>query len=1246
MVVRALAVLAVALFAAAPLHGQQVDVIRGRVIGPDSLPIERVTVTATSMSGSVSRQARTDRNGRFTITFPGGEGDYMMSFSALGYAVKRFEVKRTLDDEVLIADAKLSPVAALLDQVNVLAPRDRVARSEPAPDIGGSERPIETANVPIDQMGDLAAMAASLPGVQLIPGMDGGSDGFSVLGLGADQNNTTLNGMNFGGSNVPRDAGVRSSLATSPYDVSRGGFSGAQFSLSTRPGSNYVTRGSSLNIDAPQLQWSDRAAQSLGQEYANVSLGGTVSGPITMDKAFYNLAYQLGRRANDYQSLFNTDAAGLQAAGVSADSAARLRGILQGQGIPVVTGDVGSQRLSDQGSLFGSFDFAPPTSNTGQAINLSFNGNWSRQTPAGGFPTEVPAFGGDRTSWRGGLQGRHSSYLRNTVLSETSFGVNGSRTYSTPYLSLPTGRVRVSSGFDDGTSSVQSLAFGGNAGLDATQTSSMTGVLNQLSWFSRGNTHRLKLTSELRHEGFGQRQSVNTLGTFNYQSLADLAANAPSSFTRQLSSRRREGDQLVAGFSLGDAWRRTRNLQLQYGVRVDGNRFLTAPDVNPLVAAQFGVRNDEMPNGWYVSPRAGFSWTYGTAAQVAGFEGAMRGPRASVRGGVGVFQNTPSTAIIGTALDQTGLASGAQQVSCVGDATPVPEWDEYATNPARIPTACADGTTTSPFGFSAPNVSLFAKDYRAPRALRSNLQWSGPVLDNALSATVDATYSRNMAQPGMVDLNFDPTTRFTLGGEGGRPVFVDPAEIVAGTGAIAAGASRVSPVFARVNEMRSDLRSESRQISLRIAPMTFSQTFSWSLSYVYANVRERVRGFNGGNTAGNPLQVEWARSTFDSRHQVMYTLGYNFFDAVRVSWFGQFRSGTPYTPMIAGDVNGDGYVNDRAFVFDPDAAPDAATAAAMRALVADGSKAARECLGAQLGRLAARNSCQGPWTSQATLSISFNPVKLRMPRRASLSFQLSNPLGAADLLVNGSNGLRGWGQNASPDQSLLYVRGFDAAAQRFTYEVNQRFGATSPSRSAIRTPVTLTALMRFDVGPTRERQALTQQLDRGRRRAGTKVPEPLLKAMYGAGSFPNPMTTILRQQDTLGLTGAQADSIAALNRTYTVRIDSIWTPVARYLGALPDSYDPGDAYRRYLRARQASVDLLASIAPAIKSVLTPEQRRRLPQFVAAYLEPRYLASIRSGTPTFIGGMQPVGGGMAMPGAMMSSGAVNQTIIVR
>ena len=57
--------------------------------------------------------------------------------------------------------------------------------------------------------------------------------------------------------------------------------------------------------------------------------------------------------------------------------------------------------------------------------------------------------------------------------------------------------------------------------------------------------------------------------------------------------------------------------------------------------------------------------------------------------------------------------------------------------------------------------------------------------------------------------------------------------------------------------------------------------------------------------------------------------------------------------------------------------------------------------------------------------------------------------------------------------------------------------STVSERASAAPPIV--AILRFDVGPTRERQLLTQQLNRGRTLPGNKVPEPLLRAMYGQG---------------------------------------------------------------------------------------------------------------------------------------------------
>jgi hypothetical protein len=1210
---------------------QTSDIIRGRVTGPDSLPIERATVTATSINGNITRTARTDKNGRYQIVFPGDEGDYMINVAALGFTGRKFEIKRTGDQEVLVADARLSKSATQLDAVKVQAQRDKPVRDDNRPDIGGSERQVNTSALSADQLGDLAALAASMPGVQLIPNADG-TNGFSVLGLGQDQNSLTLNGMPFGGGAIPRDANVSTSLATSPYDVSRGNFSGGLLNIRTGRASNFIVRSGSANIDAPKAQWTDAAGRALHQQYANISAGGLFAGPIAPDKAFYNLSYQLGRRQSDLQNLLNTDPIGLQAAGLSTDSVGRLLNILGRSNIPTSASRIPNNRYTDQALVLGSVDITPPGSTTGQAFNITYNGSWNRSSAMGMTPTELPSHSGDRTNWNLGIQGRHTNYF-DFLLSETSVGLSQNKNYGSPYVDLPNGTVRVNSILPTGESSVQNISFGGNPALNTSVTNTSAQFTNLLSWVSENNKHRIKFGTELRRDQYAQDLTTNRLGSFSFNSLSDLEAGRPATFTRQLSPRTRSESEYIGAVSLGDSYRASNNLQVQYGLRVDGNRFTSEPTLNPAVEQQFGISNDHVPNRFYLSPRVGFSWTYGEAPQVAGFLGAFRDPRATVRGGIGVFQSTPNVATIGSAMDNTGLANAVQSLACVGLAAPSPDWASYMANEGAIPSTCANGLGSNVFSNTAPNVTLFDKNYTAPRSLRSNLQWSGPILGNRFSLMADATYSLNMNQGSTYDLNFNNQQQFALTDEGGRPVFARSTSIVPATGSIATGEGRVNTTYSHVSELRSDMKSEARQLTLSLSPANFSSLFGWGLTYVYANTREQYRGFT--STSGSPLDVAWGRSPFDSRHQIQYRLTWNAFDYVRIGWFGQFRSGTPYTPQVAGDINGDGYVNDRAFVFNPTANnADSTVAAGMRSLLVNGSSSARDCLTSQLGQVAARNSCSGPWSTNANLTFSFNPIKVKMPQRATVSFQLSNPLGAADMLLHGENNLRGWGQTPIPSNQLLFVRGFDAVSNRYKYEVNQRFGATAVSQNVFRTPVVLTTMIRFDLGPTRERQALTQMLDRGRTLGGTKAAEPMLR-VFGPIGITNPMATILRQADTLELTPQQADSIAILNRVFSMKLDSVWGPTAKYLAALPDKYDQGEAYDHYRRARETSVDALIKIAPIVKSLLTADQMRKLPSFVTPYLDNRYLASVRSGTAGT--GLGMIMGGMAMPGGASSFG---------
>jgi hypothetical protein len=75
--------------------------------------------------------------------------------------------------------------------------------------------------------------------------------------------------------------------------------------------------------------------------------------------------------------------------------------------------------------------------------------------------------------------------------------------------------------------------------------------------------------------------------------------------------------------------------------------------------------------------------------------------------------------------------------------------------------------------------------------------------------------------------------------------------------------------------------------------------------------------------------------------------------------------------------------------------------------------------------------------------------------------------------------------------------------------------------------------------------------------------------------------------------------------------DSVWTPVAGYLVDLPERYSQGEAYNRYVSARERTVDYLLTLVPNANSVLTDSQRRRLPFQISNYLDRRVLRFLRS-----------------------------------
>lgn len=1185
----------------------EMDILRGVVVRPDSTPVRDALVTVTSLLSQTARTARTGNDGRFTILFSSGGGDYLVRIVAIGMQPFETRVQRAADEAFLLVNARMAAAPQILAGVTVQGRSNPPLRPGAEPDVGGSGETVGSAGAAAlspAEAGDLSALAATLPGVTLVPGADGAPAGFSVLGLGADQNRVTLNGMEFDASAIPRGASAVTRVSTSTFDVSRGGFSGAELSVSSTPSSNFIRRSLELSVDDPGLQWTDPVAARFGEEYRNVQLSGSFSGPIVPDRAFYSASMQLGRRSSGLQSLLAADPVTLQRLGVAPDSMSRLLGVLSGLGVPATVGGVPGSQLNDDGSLLARLDFSPSGQRT---LNFTASGSWRRAGGVSIGPSMLPARGSERTNWNGALRGSFSTYFHSGFLNQTRVGVNLSGDDGSPYLALPGGRVLVSSVLPDGTTGVSNLSFGGNGSLGSSSANQSYQLFNETSWFTDDSRHRFKLSGELRLSRYSQDQSSNQLGSFSYNSLAALEAGTPSSYSRRLTAQLREGSAVDGAISLGDAWRpfgRRRSLQVQYGIRLDANRYGRVPAYNPRVQELFGLRTDQAPNTVYVSPRVGFTWSYGRATRLAG--PLNEGPRGTFSGGVGQFRNDLRSTLLAQAIDNTGLADAAQTINCLGPAVPEVDWESYLGDPARLPTTCADGTAGTVFSDRSPGVTLFDPGFTAQRSWRANVGWTGRV-SQRFRLRSELVQSLNLAQTSELDRNFRGVQQFALAAEGGRPVFVETTSIVPGTGAVAVRDSRLHPEFSRVMLQRSDLRSRSTRLSLSLSPLTRSSKFNWTAGYTASWSETQERGFDG-TTAGDPTAPEWGRGS-DPRHQFNLNASYTFRDAINVQGYARVSSGRRYTPRVSGDVNGDGMNNDRAFVFDPATTADPALAAAMSTLLDGASGEVRDCLARQSGSIAGRNSCTGPWTTRLNLNVGIQPGSFGLPQRTSVVFSLSNPLPAIDELLHGTDGVRGWGQDNRGDATLLHARGFDPATRAFRYEVNPRFGDTRPSSNVGRSPFRISVELRVGFGPTPERQQLANELSRGRTREGERLTATQLRTRYIRG-VAGPLPALVAAADSLGLSAAQRDSLMKLAERHAAVMDSIYTPLAEYLGALDREYDLGEAADRVERARERATERLLATTREARAILTDAQFHQLPTFVQAQFDQQLVRRAR------------------------------------
>jgi Carboxypeptidase regulatory-like domain len=1193
----------IAAVAFAVLTGVSAAELTAQDARPDTLS-GRVTSTATSgpVSGAlvyVTRgpdrlvlQDTTDADGKWRVIFSSGTGDYLVFISSPGLESFRKRVTRVAAERNFVMDALLkggavAQLAAVRVQAQAPVP-GRTDRTAAIPTTGSNERIAEGVYGAISPTaaGNPLATAATIPGLNVGPG------GVSALGAGGDQSLVTLNGL-ASGATLPRGLPTRTRASLSNFDPAIGGFSGALVAQELSAGRQDTDRRGSFTFDAPQLRTGDALANAYGLRPLTFQADLAQTGQLVDERLYYATAVQASRRSSSQASLLTASGSVLALDGLDASDVTRTQRSLDSIGARSFADT--PRNIVDRFNIVGQLDRTPRSAN---ALKLTALLDARRTSGDNLSPSNLPDAGVSERAVTAAIQ-----FGAGTVIGKARPSLNDFRTSLSIQATnrkaesdaLSSGIVRVPDLVNDPLDpsiAVPTLAFGRFAGATGSRTNVTWETADDFSWLRGGRKHLFKAHAWSRIDRLRDETVTDAFGTYSFNTLADIGAGRPASYTRTLQQPARDGATWNAAAALAHRWSPSRVFQVIWGARVEGNTFLGGPSRNTALETALNLRTDNTPRAIAVSPRVGMTWYLvrdeagGTNTTNSDLMTRSRIPLGMIRAGIGEFRGLYRADVLADADGATGLPNAFRRLTCFGASTPRPVFSSVSSAP--IPSACLPGAPT--LADAAQSVTVLGSGYQPPRNWRASLGWTSRFAK--IDYRVDATYALNYNQASVIDRNLRATPAFTLASEAGRAVFVPVTSIDPGSGGMQSAAARISNSFGSVIERVGDQRGRARNITLSLTPDLSALgdgDFYVNVNYTYASARAAARGLDGG-TAGDPRTIEWARSPFDIRHQVITQMSRSFPGGVGLSLFLNLQSGLPFTPLVAGDINGDGRANDRAFI------PSASTPA-LNTLITDAPSGASKCITTQRGAIAARNSCQGPWSQTMALRLDVPARLLGLPNRARVGLQFANPLGALDAAMHGSDDLRGWGSSSTPDPVLLVPRSFDVTRNAFQYDINPRFAETRPSRvTRPLDPYGITLDVRMDLSVPDEVQELKRQLKPGRN--GDRRPRlstDSLMARYQR-SMPSLFAALQVFSDTLLLTPVQLDSLSRHEARYRATLDTLYRPAVTYLAALPDTYDGAAALTRVQLADSLAWDLTYETGALAKRVLSPLQLTIVPEF--------------------------------------------------
>ena len=1048
----ALAVVGLQIVGASALNGQGVTgaAIQGRVTGPDGVPLPSASVVIVNLSNGERWQTVTRSNGAYSIERVSVGGPYTLSFRAIGFAPARQEGMVLSLGERRQVDAVIQPLAVALDSVVVTAETADAGRTGPSHSVSGTL----LSRLPLLNR-DLLDLVRESPQATL------GTFGISIAGQGPTSNSFQIDGgvnnslygqfaatpgglINLlsppGGGGlrtIALDAVKELNVMVAPFDVRAGSFTGGLINAVTKSGTNTIHGSAFATAQNQWLVGKDLTGRPI-PDFTTWQFGGTIGGPIIRDRVHYFLAADLQASSIPFGgALIGPDTTGGRDSvgiGIRAGSASRFQRILRDQ-YGVDAGSFGPlPGRNPAQSLFGKI-----TVQAGTNSRLELSQNYVHGEDRGVLFARDPYDRYELTSTDVAIRSRT---LATRVTWNAAFGPRVSNELIAAYLRIQDAcRPVADFPFLTVAADAGILVAGHPPFCSSTAITQRVLELTNHVTVGFGN-HRVVLGTHNELLRFHDPTRVNSSGEWHFASLDSLDQGRPDFYNRSITGPLRAEGSVAnfrvrqLGFYVQDQWWPSRSLTVTAGIRVDVPLFPDRPVTNAELASALGINTGVVPHGKLLwSPRIG-------ATHVTADGGT------TIRGGVGLFAGRPAYYLPADAFRSTGLEQFV--LNCEGDNVPT-----FTVDPARQPGACRQNEAES-----AARISYLDPGFRFPQELRLafGVDRRLPV---GLAGTLDLLFSRAIHQLDLIDDNLAQTGAVLMG-EAGRVMYgaIDD-------GGLATPARRHAGFTSVIRQTNAN-GNRYFSMSARLARL-IGRRGELSASYSYSTTLDRMSqaglgvSFSGlgvaadqiGSTAldGTFEQRRLSRSGLDVPHQLRLSGVVNLPFGTALSIVYEGSSGTPFTYVVDGDINGDGFGPERFGQMSNDIVYVPRTSAAggdislsvldetgqlIEAPNAeydrlDGFIRGEGCLSRQRGTLLRRNSCRNPWRTRFDVRV-LKSIATGGGRSIELMADVFNLLH----LLNRNWGLiRRSADFGLEEVPLLRLVGFDRGRARGVYQLRQ-----------------------------------------------------------------------------------------------------------------------------------------------------------------------------------------------------------------